>query len=69
MNKKQVVGIFFAPVLMYLFIVSGLMCTLLSLLLLVIWPFAKNLYRRLTSVLAFSIFSRKGKCIRPKVVV
>jgi uncharacterized membrane protein YqjE len=66
MNKKQVVGVLFAPVFTYVFILSGLTCSLLSLLLLVIWPFAKDLYRRLTSVLAYSIFSRKFNSPRTK---
>jgi uncharacterized membrane protein YqjE len=59
MNKKQVMGVLLAPVLTYVFILSGLTCSLLSLLLLIIWPFAKNLYRRLVIIIGYSIFSRK----------
>lgn len=59
MNIKRVLGVLFAPIFTYIFILSGLTCSLLCLLLLFLWPFAKNVYRRVTSWLAYSIFSRK----------
>lgn len=50
----------FALLWTYVFVVSGLIVCLLCLLLLVIWPFSKNLYRHITSQLAYSLLGRKS---------
>lgn len=50
----------FVPVLFtYVFVTSALTATAICLLLVVIWPFCKTLYRRIVTLLAYSILGRK----------
>ena len=61
-QMKRILGALFASVFCYVFVTSGLIVSLLCLLLLTLWPCgaaARNLYRRISSVLAYSILSRK----------
>ena len=43
----------------YVFIFSGLVVSLLSLLLLVVWPLSRSAYRYITSGLAYTVFGRE----------
>ena len=44
----------------YVFLTSTLIVSTLCLLLMIIlWPISKNLYRRISSLLAYTVFSRK----------
>ena len=52
----------FAVLLTYIFVVSGVIVGGLSILLLVIWPFSKNLYRRVVSLLLATLSGREYCC-------
>ena len=49
----------FAILYTYVFVVSGLLSSVISLLLLFLWPFAKTTYRRVTSGLAYTVLGRE----------
>ena len=49
----------FAVLLVYIFVSSGLCISFLCLLLLVIWPYNKTLYRRIVIKLAYCLLGRK----------
>jgi len=50
------VAVFFT----YVFVASGMVVTLLSLLLLFLWPVAPTTYRKITSGLAYTVLGRKS---------
>ena len=56
---KKVVLLLVATLFSYVFVASGLLVGFLSILLLVIWPFSKNVYRIITSGLAYSVLGRE----------
>ena len=59
LNKLKRIPLF-AVFFTYLFVMSGIVVSLLCMLLLVIvWPFSKNAYRRITSQLAYTILGRE----------
>ena len=43
----------------YVFVASAMVATVVSLLLLFLWPVAATAYRKITSGLAYTIFGRK----------
>ena len=49
----------FAMVFTYVFLASALIISTLCVLLVVIWPVSKNLYRRISSWLVYTVFARK----------
>ncbi len=60
-SVKTLMALGFAALFSYVFIFSGVVVTILSLLLLVIWPFSKTAYRYITSALAYTVIGRKGE--------
>ena len=58
-SVKTLVALGFAALFTYVFLFSGLVVTVLSLLLLVLWPFSKTAYRYITIALAYTVLGRK----------
>ena len=59
LNKLKRIPLF-AVLFTYVFVLSGLLVSLFCLLLLVlVWPFSKNAYRRIASFLSFTVLGRE----------
>lgn len=56
---RTLAGLAFASLCSYVFVFSGLVVSVLSLLLLVVWPFSKSAYRWITSGLAYTVLGRE----------
>lgn len=56
---KSLMGLVFATFFTYVFVFSGLVVSLLSILLLVVWPLSKSAYRWITSGLAYTVLGRE----------
>lgn len=58
-NAVTLARLVFATFFSYIFVSSGLVVSVLSILLLVIWPFSKSAYRWITSGLAYTVLGRE----------
>ncbi len=58
---KRVPSLLIAVFFTYVFVASGVVVTVLSLLLLFLWPVAATTYRRITSGLAYTVLGRMLK--------
>lgn len=58
-SLRTLVRLALAALFSYIFVFSGLLVSVLSLLLLVVWPFSRSAYRWITSGLAYTVLGRK----------
>lgn len=56
---KKLAGLLLATFFTYVFVFSGLTVSVLSILLLVLWPLSTSAYRWITSGLAYTVLGRK----------
>jgi len=57
-SARVLFRLFLSTFFAYVFVLSGLIVSALSILLLVVWPLSKSAYRKITSGLAYTVLGR-----------